>query len=164
MTVYDFEVKQTNGELVSLSKYKGKALLIVNTASQCGFTPQYKALEKLYNEFKDEGLVILGFPSDDFGGQEPLAGEELQQYCEINHGVTFPIFDKLGVKAPDAHPLFKYLSDKSENGKVGAKPRWNFHKYLVDPSGKVVDFFYPFTSPLSDRLKRKIKLVLREKS
>src|ERR1700748_3130067 len=152
--IYPFNVEKLSGEEVSLSGYKDKVLLIVNTASECGFTPQLKDLETLREEFKDKDFEILAFPSNDFGGQEPLEGESIGSFCEINYGSHYPIFDKIRVRGPYAHPLFKFLANKKDNGKVGVAPRWNFHKYLINKSGEVVDFFYPFTKPTSSKIKK----------
>jgi len=160
--VYQFDVQQINGEHKSLSDYKDKVLLIVNTASQCGFTPQLKDLVELKTRFKDKDFEILAFPSNDFGGQEPLEGEAIVTFCE-SFGANFPIFDKIRVRGPYAHPLYKFFSDKKENGKLSSVPRWNFHKFLIDKEGKVTDFFYPFTKPNSSKIKKKIERLLADK-
>jgi len=160
--VYQFDVQQINGEEKSLSDYKDKVLLIVNTASQCGFTPQLKDLVDLKTRFKDKDFEILAFPSNDFGGQEPLDGEAIVSFCE-SFGANFPIFDKIRVRGPYAHPLYKFFSDKKENGKLSSVPRWNFHKFLIDKEGKVTDFFYPFTKPNSSKIKKKIERLLADK-
>lgn len=159
-TVHDFQVKNIEGETVSLSKYSGKVLLIVNTASKCGFTPQLEDMTALYREFREQGLEILAFPSNDFAGQEPLEGEAIQQFCVTRYEAEYPIFDKIHVKGPDADPLFQYLADKQANGRVGAAPRWNFTKYLVDQEGHVVDSFLPLTKPTAQRVKKKIQALL----
>lgn len=159
-TIHQFTVKNLQGKDISLEKYKGKVLMVVNTASKCGLTPQYGQLEELYAEYKDKGLEILGFPSNDFGGQEPLEGEALGEFCEINYGVSFPIFEKMHVKGEKASEVFQFLSDKKLNGKVNSTPKWNFHKYLVDKEGKVVDYFLPVTTPDAKRLKRAIEKLL----
>jgi len=160
--IYQFDVQQINGEDKSLSDYKDKVLLIVNTASQCGFTPQLKDLVELKTRFKDKDFEILAFPSNDFGGQEPLDGEAIVTFCE-SFGANFPIFDKIRVRGPYAHPLYKFFSDKKENGKLSSVPRWNFHKFLIDKEGKVTDFFYPFTKPNSSKIKKKIERLLADK-
>jgi glutathione peroxidase len=160
--VYQFDVQQINGEDKSLSDSKDKVLLIVNTASQCGFTPQLKDLVELKTRFKDKDFEILAFPSNDFGGQEPLDGEAIVSFCE-SFGANFPIFDKIRVRGPYAHPLYKFFSDKKENGKLSSVPRWNFHKFLIDKEGKVTDFFYPFTKPNSSKIKKKIERLLADK-
>ena len=158
-SIYQFDIKKIDGEEINLSAYKGKVLLIVNTASQCGFTPQLKDLAALKNEFKDTDFEILGLPSNDFGGQEPLEGAAIATFCE-NYGSNFPIFDKIRVRGPYAHPLYKFLSDKKENGKFSSIPRWNFHKFLIDKDGIAQDFFYPFTKPNTSKVKKKIQHLL----
>lgn len=159
-SIYNFNVNALNGDSISMSDYEDKVLLIVNTASKCGFTPQYAQLEELYQAYKDKGLVVLGFPSDQFGGQEPLEGDQIGEFCEVNYGVSFPMFQKSEVKGENAIPLYQYLSDKKENGKVNIAPKWNFQKYLVDRNGKVVDYFISTTSPTASRVKRKIEKLL----
>ncbi|MFK7773390.1 MAG: glutathione peroxidase [Saprospiraceae bacterium] len=161
-SIHQFTVKDASGKEVSLGDYKGKALLIVNTASQCGFTPQLDDMEKLYEEFKEDGFEVLAFPSNDFAGQEPLDGEAIQQFCMTKYNAQYPIFEKTVVKGKDASPLFKFLSDKKLNGKVSSKPKWNFHKYLVDKEGKVVDYYYSITNPTSSKIKRSIKKILED--
>jgi len=147
MSIYDFEVNTLRGAEESLYKYKGKVLLVVNTASKCGFTPQYKGLQEVYEKFKDRGFEVLGFPSNQFAGQEPGESDEIAEYCEINYGVTFPMFEKIDVKGDEAHPLFKYLS-KEAPGVLGSKSvKWNFTKFLVDQEGRVLKRFAPKTTP-----------------
>ena len=163
-SVYQFTVQRLNGTETNLLDYKGKVLLIVNTASEGGFTPQLKDLEKLYKDHEGDDFEILAFPSNDFGGQEPLEGAAISTFCEVNFGVSFPVFDKIRVRGEYAHPLYKFLSDKKLNGSVGASPRWNFHKYLINKEGEIVDFFYPFTKPSSSRIKKKINKLLNSTS
>ncbi|WP_054939249.1 MULTISPECIES: glutathione peroxidase [Paenibacillus] len=147
MSIYDFEANTLRGQEESLSKYKGKVLLVVNTASKCGFTPQYKGLQEVYDKFKDRGFEVLGFPSNQFAGQEPGESEDIAEFCEINYGVTFPMYEKVDVKGDDAHPLFKYLS-KEAPGLLGSKSvKWNFTKFLVDQEGRVLKRFSPQTTP-----------------
>ncbi len=147
MSIYDFAVNTLRGEEESLSKYKGKVLLVVNTASKCGFTPQYKGLQELHEKFKDRGFDVLGFPSNQFAGQEPGESDEIAEFCEINYGVTFPMFEKIDVKGDEAHPLFQYLS-KEAPGVMGSKSvKWNFTKFLVDQEGRVLKRFAPKTTP-----------------
>jgi glutathione peroxidase len=157
-TIYRFSVQKLNGDEVSLAKYTGKVLLIVNTASQCGFAPQMAELETLKKEFAGQDLEILLFPSNDFGGQEPLEGDALETFCTSYQGLT--TFDKIRVRGPYAAPLYKFLSDKKENGVLNSVPRWNFHKYLVDKTGTVADFFYPFTKPTSSKIRKKVQRLL----
>lgn len=160
--IYHHKVSNIKGDEISLEKYKGKVLLIVNTATECGLTPQLKELEQLHEEFKKSDFEILGFPSNDFGGQEPRTEDQIEEFCQVNYGVSFPMFSKITVKGDDAHPLYKFLSNKSQNGKVNSKPLWNFHKYLVNKDGYVVDYFLPVTKPLNARVKKKIRALLGE--
>lgn len=147
MSVHDFTVKNIRGEEVSLSQYAGKLMLIVNTASKCGFTPQYTGLQKLYEQYGNDGLAVLGFPCNQFNHQEPGTEEEIASFCQLNHGVTFPLFAKIDVNGPDAHPLYQYLT-KEAPGLLGTKAvKWNFTKFLVDGSGKVLKRFAPTDSP-----------------
>ena len=162
-TIYPFKLKLLNGKDQTLSAYKGKVLLIVNTASGCGFTPQFKELQALREEFVDQGFDILGFPTNDFGGQEPLNDQEINKFCEVNFGVEFPMFEKIMVRGDQMHPLFKFLSDKKLNGHFNSSPRWNFHKYLINQEGEVVDYFYSFTKPNSSKIKKKIQRLLNTK-
>lgn len=159
-TIYQFSANTLQNKPVSLSEYKDKVILIVNTASECGFTKQYGGLEQLYQDYKEKGLVVLGFPSNDFGGQEPLEGKEIESFCSINYGVTFPIFEKSKVKGNEASDLFKFLSDKKQNGKVNISPKWNFQKYLINKNGEVVDYFLSTTTPSSGKIKRAIEKLL----
>jgi len=158
--IYQFKAKLINGNEKYLSDYKGKVLLIVNIASACGFAPQLEELQQLRESMKDADFEILGFPSNDFGGQEPLVGEAINEFCSVNYGVQFPIFDKIMVRGEQANPIYKFLSDKSLNGNLKSTPRWNFHKYLLNKNGEVVDYFFPFTKPSSAKLKRKILRLL----
>jgi glutathione peroxidase len=146
-TVYDFTVKNIKGEEVSLREYEGKPMIIVNTASQCGFTPQFTGLQKLYETYKEQGLVILGFPCNQFNNQEFDEIERTIEYCQINHGVTFPMFAKVNVKGEDAHPLFQYLVSEKK-GFFSEVIKWNFTKFLINKEGIVVDRYAPQTSPL----------------
>lgn len=145
--IYNIPLKKINGEEVNLEQYKGKVILIVNTASKCGFTPQFEGLEKLYKEFQDKGLVILGFPSNQFLHQDPGSNDEINQFCSLNYGVTFPMFAKIDVNGADTHPLYKTLK-KSAKGLMGSeKVKWNFTKFLVNKEGEVVKRFPPTTEP-----------------
>ena len=145
-SAHDFSATSIDGIERQLVDYKGKVILVVNTASQCGFTPQYKGLEELYRTYVDRGLVVLGFPCDQFGHQEPGDEEEIATFCERNFGVTFPLFAKVDVNGRDAHPLYQWLrSEKS--GMVGNKIRWNFTKFLIDPDGNVVNRYGSTTTP-----------------
>ena len=149
MTVYDYDysARSLDGREVSLAEFKGKVLLIVNTASKCGFTPQYQGLQALYSRFADRGLVVLGFPCNQFGRQEPGGAEEIGAFCEKNYGVTFPMFDKIDVNGDNAHPLYTYLKAEAP-GLLGSKAiKWNFTKFLVDRDGKVVRRYAPKDTP-----------------
>jgi len=158
MVIYDFEVKQLNGELTSLRKYEGKVILIVNTASKCGLTPQYEQLQTLYERYRDEGLVVLGFPCNQFMNQEPGDDLEIEGFCRLNFGVTFPVFSKINVNGQNAHPLFKYLTEQVP-GVMGSKSiKWNFTKFLIDRQGKIVKRFSPQTKPFD--IEEEIKHLL----
>ncbi|MEY9095293.1 glutathione peroxidase [Paenibacillus sp. RC84] len=146
MGVYEFTAQRINGEEQSLEDYKGKVLLIVNTASKCGFTPQYQGLQELYDAYKDQGLVVLGFPSNQFMEQEPGTDEEIEQFCQVNYGVTFPMYSKIDVKGSGAHPLFQYLT-RHTAGILSKEVKWNFSKFLVNRSGDVVSRYAPTTAP-----------------
>jgi len=149
MSIYDFEVKTIDGAKTTLQPYKGKVLLIVNVASKCGFTYQYEGLEKLYKTYKDKGLVVLGFPCNQFSNQEPGNEEEIKNFCSLTYDVTFPMFSKIDVNGENAHPLYVYLK-KEQSGLLGSEGiKWNFTKFLVDKNGKVVDRFAPATTPES---------------
>jgi glutathione peroxidase len=145
--VYDFEVNRLNGDPAKLSEYRGKALLIVNTASKCGFTSQYSGLEKLYGKFQARGLEILGFPCNQFGKQEPGGSEEIAEFCSVNYGVTFPMFEKIDVNGKDAHPLYQHLKSEAR-GLLGSEPiKWNFTKFLVNREGEVIERYASTTKP-----------------
>ncbi len=158
--LHNLIVQNLSNQEIALSNYKGKVLLIVNTASACGFTPQYKLLEELYQKYKDQGLEILAFPSNDFGGQEPLANEEIQEFCSINFKVSFPVFQKIVVKGTNAHPLYQFLSKKELNGVKSMSPKWNFQKYLINKNGEYVDYFLTTTSPTSKKICKSIETLL----
>lgn len=160
MSTYDFKAEDISGKEIDLSQYKGKVLLIVNTASNCGFTPQYKGLEKVYDQFKDKGAVVLGFPCNQFGGQEPKGEAEIGAFCEKNFGVTFPLFSKVDVNGSDAHPLFQHLK-KSAPGLLGTEAiKWNFTKFLVKKDGSVYKRYAPSTTP--EELVQDIEKLLAE--
>ncbi len=145
--VYDFEVHRLNGDPAKLSEYRGKVLLIVNTASQCGFTPQYGGLEALYHKYQERGLEILGFPCNQFGKQEPGGAEEIAEFCHANYGVTFPMFAKVDVNGKHAHPLFRFLK-REARGVLGSEPiKWNFTKFLVGRDGQVIERYGSATKP-----------------
>jgi len=163
-SIYQFTVRDAAGKEHSMSEFQGKVLMIVNTATECGFTPQLEGLEKLYETYRDRDFLVLGFPSNQFADQEPRKDGEIENFCKVNYGVNFPIFQKIKVKGPDAEPLFRFLSERSQNGALSSRPRWNFHKYLVDRQGHVVDFFLPFTKPEAGRVHQAIEKLLDESS
>ncbi len=146
MTLYDLSAKLNNGRNKKLADYKGKVLLIVNTASKCGFTPQYEGLQSLYSKYKERGFEVLGFPCDQFGHQEPGSDDEIKEFCQLNYGVKFPLFSKIEVNGADTHPVFKFLKSK-KGGLLGDSIKWNFTKFLVDKKGSVVERFAPMTPP-----------------
>ena len=146
-TVYDFSATTIDGKPRKLADYKGKVLLVVNTASQCGFTPQYKGLEAIYQKYKGRGFAVLGFPSNQFGQQEPGSDTEIAEFCEMNFGVSFPLFSKVDVNGADAHPLFKFLTS-TKPGLLGSEGiKWNFTKFLIGKDGAVIDRYAPNTKP-----------------
>jgi glutathione peroxidase len=145
---------------LSLDSFRGKVVIVVNTASKCGFTPQYAKLEKLYEKYKDRGLVILGVPSNDFGGQEPGKDEDIANFCQVNYGVTFPMTAKEHVSGKQAHPFYVWANNKLG---FGSAPKWNFHKYLIDRHGKLVTYYYSMTSPESPRFIKTLEKALDEK-
>ncbi len=145
-SIYDFEANKLNGEKIKLDAFKGKTMVVVNTASKCGLTPQYEGLESMYEKYKDQGLVILGFPCNQFGKQEKGNSDEIQEFCQVNYGVSFPMFEKIEVNGSNAHPIYKYL--KSElGGFLGSKIKWNFTKFVIDKNGQPVKRFAPTTAP-----------------
>ncbi|WP_372806940.1 glutathione peroxidase [Pontiella sp.] len=159
--LYDIEAKTIDGQTIKLEQYKGKTLLIVNTASKCGFTGQYEGLQKLYESYQDKGFVVLGFPSNDFLKQEPGTNEEIASFCQLNYGVTFPMFEKISVKGDGQHPLYAFLTDKKTNPGFDGKISWNFNKFLVSPEGKVVGRFGSRTKPSDKQLVEAIELLLK---
>ena len=158
-TIYDFEVEDISGETISLSQYKDKVILIVNTASKCGFTPQYAGLEKLYTKYKDDDFIILGFPSNQFMKQEPNSNDEIAEFCSLTYGVSFPMFAKIDVNGDNTEPLYKYLKSQAK-GLFGSESiKWNFTKFLVDNDGKVIKRYSSATEP--KELEDDIKKLLR---
>lgn len=152
MSAYLFDMKKINGEMESLSKYKGGVTLIVNVASECGLTPQYKGLEELYEMFKDRGFTILGFPANEFGAQEPGSDKEIESFCSLNYGVSFPLFSKIVVKGEGIHPLYQYLTAKESNAEGHGEVIWNFQKYLIGKDGAILRTYHPKTEPLDAEL------------
>lgn len=151
MVFYDFKVKTLEGREFDFSSLKGKKVMIVNTASKCGFTPQYKDLEELYEKYKDV-LVIVGFPENNFLNQEPGTASDIRKFCTENYGVTFPMMEKISVKGKDIAPIYKWLTSKSENGVMDSEVKWNFQKYLIDEHGKLVDVLYSKEKPSSEKV------------
>lgn len=160
VSLHDFEARRLGGEVEPLSRYRGRVLLVVNTASRCGNTPQYEALQRLYREERERGLTILGFPSNDFGRQEPGTDAEIGAFCKENYGVEFPMFSKVVVKGPDAHPVYAFLT--SRPAPVGGLVQWNFQKYLVDRGGRVVMRFDPKVQPDAPELRAELERLLAE--
>lgn len=157
MNFYNLKATLLNGKTVAMEQYKGKTIIIVNTASKCGLTPQYEGLENLYQKYKDQGLVILGFPCNQFGKQESGTSDEIQEFCQINYGVSFPMFEKIEVNGNNTHPIFKYLKSKL-GGCFGSKIKWNFTKFIIDKNGKAVKRFAPITKP--EKMEKLIKKIL----
>ena len=156
-SAHDFSFQTIDGAPLPLSRFAGKAVLVVNTASHCGFTRQYTALQEVWSRYRDRGLVVLGVPSNDFGGQEPGTEAEIKSFCEVNFNVDFPLTEKVQVRGTAAHPFYQWAGQ--ELGGL-AKPRWNFHKYLIGPDGRLVNWFSTPTSPLSDRVIKSIEAAL----
>lgn len=155
--IYQFKVKDLYGEEFDFASLKGKKIMIVNTASKCGLTPQYKDLEALYKEYKDKGLVIIGFPANNFASQEPGTNEEIAQFCEMNYGVTFPMMEKISVKGDDMAPIYQYLTRKSKNGVQDSEVEWNFQKYLINENGRLEKVIDPQTLPTDPEIINWIK-------
>ena len=162
-SVHDFTATDIDGQKASLSKFKGKVMLIVNTASECGFTSQYEGLQKIYEKYRDKGLVVLAFPANDFMNQEPLENKDIKEFCQVNYGVTFPVFSKIHVKGPAIHPLYRYLTSESANHKHGGDIGWNFVKFLVGRNGDVIDRFSSITKPGSSSITEAIESALKKK-
>ncbi|SOC24622.1 glutathione peroxidase [Ureibacillus xyleni] len=157
MSIYEFSARLINGEERSLSDYEGHALLIVNTATKCGFAPQLRELEELYKRYRDNKFIVLGFPCNQFGSQEPGSDEEVAESCQLNFGVSFPLFSKIDVKGEEAHPLYRYLT-KEKKGLLTADIKWNFTKFLIDRQGKVIKRYAPTTSP--SKIEEDVKRLL----
>ena len=156
-TFFDFKINSINGDSINLSKYTGKTILLVNVASNCGFTKQYDDLQKLYDEFKDKGLTIIGVPTNQFGGQEPGTEEEIKKFCETNFNITFPMTSKYDVKGNNAHPIYVWAKDTYGKSTV---PKWNFHKILINKDGEIEDTFASFTGPMSKKIINKLEQIL----
>ncbi len=154
--IYNIKINALNGTPIDLSQFRGKKLLLVNTASECGYTPQYKSLQSLHEKHRDQ-IEIIGFPANNFGQQEPGSAQEIQSFCERNYGVTFPLSEKISVVGSDQHPLFKWLSSPELNGWNTQKPTWNFCKYLIDENGELIKFFSASIEPLSSEITQHLK-------
>ena len=166
--VHEFTMKAIDGKIVSLSQYRGQVMLLVNVASQCGYTPQYEGLEKLYETYKTQGFLIAGFPANNFGGQEPGTDAEIQTFCKSKYSVTFPMFSKISVAGADQAPLYRFLTGRGANPqsaqtKTGGEIQWNFTKFLVDRDGRVIRRFEPEVEPLSRDLKSAVEAALKRK-
>ena len=159
--IYDFTLHALNGTPTPLANFRGKVMLLVNVASQCGYTPQYEGLQALYTKYKDQGLVIAGFPANNFGEQEPGTNEEIGAFCRSKYGVTFPMFAKISVLGGDKAPLYQFLTDKAANPKTGGEIQWNFTKFLVDRNGRVIERFEPAVEPLSGELVAAVEAALK---
>jgi len=157
MNIYDFKAIKMNGQEVSMEEYKGKVVVIVNTASKCGFTPQFEELEEMYKEYKEQGFEILGFPCNQFKSQDPGNNEEINNFCQLNYGVTFTMFEKIDVNGEDAHPLYKFLQNETK-GLLGGKIKWNFAKFLINREGEVAQRYAPTTAPV--KMKKDIEKLL----
>ena len=150
-TIFDYKIKNIYGDVVTLEKYRGKKILIVNVASRCGYTSQYKDLQKLQDRYKDR-LQVIAFPCNDFGFQEPGNSEQIAEFCEVNYNIKFPIMEKINIRRSPSHPLYEWLSNSELNGWNDSKPKWNFYKYLIDEKGKLINFFNSGISPLSTQI------------
>lgn len=155
-SIYDIDINALNGNPIDLSLFKGKYILFVNVASKCGFTPQYKALQELYDTYKDK-IQIIGVPCNQFGGQEPGNADAINQFCEVNYGVSFLMTEKIKVKGKEQHPLYKWLTRKVNNGVKDSSVKWNFQKYLIDGEGNFVDYYFSSTSPISSKIVKHLK-------
>jgi len=152
-SIYDIEINSLQGKPINLSLFKGKKILFVNVASKCGFTPQYKELQKLHNLYEDS-LVVIGVPCNQFGKQEPGNSTEINEFCQVNYGVSFLITEKISVKGNEQHPLYSWLTRKNENGRKNSSVKWNFQKYLINEDGELIDYYYSITSPTSSKIKK----------
>lgn len=159
-TIYDFTLNDIEGNAVSLSKFKGKVVMIVNVASKCGFTNQYEGLQALFKKYEDRGFVVLGFPSNDFMGQEPGTNKDIQNFCSLNYGVNFPMFEKISVRGKKIHPLFHFLTKSKKHPKLNGKVSWNFNKFLIDNKGNLVHRFGSRTKPESKEVIKAIEALL----
>jgi len=162
-SIYDFQMKDIDGKDVKLDKYKGKVVMVVNTASKCGYTPQYEGLQAIFDKYKDQGLVVLGFPANNFGGQEPGTEAEIKEFCTLKYKVTFPMFAKISVKGEDQHPLYSYLTSAETNPAFPGEISWNFNKFLIDRNGKIIARFGSKDTPQGEAVTSAIETALKAK-
>lgn len=158
---YDFTMKSIVGKDVSMGSYKGKVLLLVNVASECGYTPQYEGLEKLYEKYKDQGLMVLGFPANNYGGQEPGTNQQIQQFCTSKFGVKFDMFSKISVHGDDIHPLFRFLTEGGGNTALAGEIKWNFEKFLIDKKGQLIKRYRHRLDPMNEEILHDIEAALK---
>lgn len=156
-SIYQFKVKTLVNDDFDFASLKGKKIMIVNTASKCGLTPQYKDLQSLYNTYKEENFVIIGFPANNFSNQEPGTNAEIAEFCQLNYGVNFPMMAKISVKGEDMHPMYQFLTQKTRNGFEDSEVTWNFQKYLIDENGVYIDYFYSMTKPMSSKITKYVE-------
>ncbi len=162
-SIYEFEVTDIDGNNINLGKYKDSVVMFVNTASECGYTPQYKGLQAIYDKYKDRGFVILGFPANNFGGQEPGTNDEIKDFCTLKYKVTFPMFAKISVKGDDQHPLYQFLTNEKTNPKFAGDVSWNFNKFLANEKGEMIARFSSKETPESNEVTKAIETALDEK-
>jgi glutathione peroxidase len=155
-SLYSITINSLQGDAIDLSEFKGRKILFVNVASKCGFTPQYSELQQLHDTYKEQ-LVVIGVPCNQFGSQEPGSSDEIQEFCEVNYGVSFLITEKIDVKGPNQHPLYTWLTKKAYNGRQNSSVKWNFQKYLIDENGQFLDYFYSITKPMNGRITSYLK-------
>lgn len=160
-SMYDFTLKDAKGKDVKLEQFRGQVVLLVNVASKCGYTPQYDGLQKIYERYREQGFTILGFPANNFGAQEPGTDEQIQEFCRINYGVTFPVFSKISVKGDDKHPLYKYLTERETNPDFAGEIKWNFNKFLVGRDGRILARFDSADKPEDAKVTQAIEQALR---
>jgi glutathione peroxidase len=160
-SVYDFTLKNSKGKDVKLEEFRGQVVMLVNVASKCGYTPQYEGLQKIYERYKGQGFTILGFPANNFGAQEPGTNEEIQEFCRINYGVTFPVFSKISVKGDDKHPLYKYLTERETNPEFAGEIKWNFNKFLVGRDARILARFDSADKPEDAKVTQAIEQALK---
>ncbi|HEX8634156.1 MAG TPA: glutathione peroxidase [Pyrinomonadaceae bacterium] len=159
--MYNFTLRDSKGRDVKLEEFRGQVVMLVNVASRCGYTPQYEGLQKIYERYRAQGFTILGFPANNFGAQEPGTNEEIQEFCRINYGVTFPIFSKISVKGDDKHPLYQYLTERATNPEFAGEIKWNFNKFLIGRDGRILSRFDSADKPEDAKVTQAIEQALR---